>query len=127
MTLEPATAQAATVSPDGRSVAFLGARNNLGPPDCGESVCPAFALYIAGVSGKNRRRVANDTGPAGWSPDGKTLVYVARGALTLLGERQREEDDDRDGRAPPSGRRAPCLAAALILAYRGRPGPSLAT
>jgi len=30
------------------------------------------------------RRIVNDTGPAGWAPDGKTLVVVARGVLTLV-------------------------------------------
>jgi len=29
------------------------------------------------------RRIVNDAGAAGWSPDGKTLVFIAKGALTL--------------------------------------------
>jgi Tol biopolymer transport system component len=83
LTLDPSTSQTATLSPDARTVAFVGRRVIKGPPTCGESQCPAFALYLAGVSGAHKRLVANDTGPAGWSPDGKTLVFVSRGALTL--------------------------------------------
>ena len=81
--LDPSISQAATVTAGGQTVAFVGRRAPTGPPDCGESNCPAYALYVSALSGKNRRRVANDTGPAGWSPDGKTLVYVSRGSLTL--------------------------------------------
>ena len=83
VTLDPAISQAATVSPDARTFAFVGRRNPTGPPDCGEGHCPAFALYIAAASTGRPRRIANDTGPAGWSPDAKTLVFVARGTLTL--------------------------------------------
>ncbi len=83
VTLDPSTSQTATVSPGAGTVAFVGRRVIKGPPTCGESQCPAFALYLADVSGAHKRLVANDTGPAGWSPDGKTLVFVSRGALTL--------------------------------------------
>ena len=38
---------------------------------------PAAALYLARVPAPHRpRRIVNDTGAAGWSPDGKTLVFV---------------------------------------------------
>jgi Tol biopolymer transport system component len=83
VTLDPSISQAATVSPVGTSVAFVGTRPPTGAPDCGESHCPAFALYLAPATGKPRKKIVDDTGPAGWSPDGKTLVYVSRGALTL--------------------------------------------
>jgi Tol biopolymer transport system component len=83
VTLDPSTSQTATLSPDARTIAFVGRRVIKGPPTCGESQCPAFGLYLAGVSGGHKRLVANDTGPAGWSPDGKTLVFVSGGALTL--------------------------------------------
>jgi WD40-like Beta Propeller Repeat len=78
------TAHSATVSPGARMVAFVGLRISTGPPDCGEGHCPQFGLYLARVTRPHRqRRFANDTGPAGWSPDATTLVYVSRGALTL--------------------------------------------
>jgi hypothetical protein len=76
--------QTATVSPDVRRVAYVGPRVSTGPPDCGEGPCPQFGLYLASVPKPHRpRRIANDTGPAGWSPDSRNLVFVARGALVL--------------------------------------------
>jgi hypothetical protein len=82
--LDLAVSQATTVSPDSRTFAFIARRPPTGPPDCGESNCPAFALYVAPASKPGRRRrIANDTGPAGWSPDAKSVVFVVRGALTL--------------------------------------------
>ncbi len=84
LTLDIQLAQTATVSPGARTVAFIGPRLSTGPPDCGEGPCPQFALYVASISRPHRpRKVVNDTGPAGWSPDGKTLLFVAKGALTL--------------------------------------------
>jgi Tol biopolymer transport system component len=84
LTLDIQTTQTATVSPDARSVAYIGPRPSTGPEDCGEGRCPQYALYLASVPAPHRpRRVVNDTGAAGWSPDGKTLVYVHLDALTL--------------------------------------------
>jgi Tol biopolymer transport system component len=84
LTLDVETAQTATVSPNARTVAFIGPRRSTGPPDCGEGRCPQFGLYLASVLPPHRpRRIVNDTGPAGWSPDGKRLVYAAKGALIL--------------------------------------------
>jgi TolB protein len=84
LTLDIQTTQTATVSPDALSVAYLGPRPSTGPEDCGEGRCPQYALYLARVPAPHRpRRLVNDTGAAGWSPDGKTLVYVHLGALTL--------------------------------------------
>jgi hypothetical protein len=78
------TAHTATVSPGARMVAFVDLRVSTGPPDCGEGHCPQFGLYLARVTRPHRqRRFANDTGPAGWSPDATTLAYVSQGALTL--------------------------------------------
>ena len=82
--LDTSVSQAMTVSPDSRTFAFVARRAPTGPPDCGESHCPAFALYVAAAATPGRRRrIANDTGPAGWSADAKSVVFVARGALTL--------------------------------------------
>ncbi len=84
MALDIQTAQTATLSPSRRMVAYVGPRISTGPPDCGEGPCPQYGLYLARVSKPHRpRRIVNDTGPADWSPDGKHLVFVSRGALTL--------------------------------------------
>lgn len=84
VTLDLAISQGMTVSPDGRMFAFVARRPPTGPPDCGESNCPAYALYVAAAATPGRRRrLANDTGPAGWAPDAKNVVFVVRGALTL--------------------------------------------
>ena len=84
LTLDLQTTQNATVSPDGRTVAYVGPRISTGPEDCGEGRCPQFALYLARVPAPHRpRRILNDTGPAGWSPDGKTLAFVSHGVLSL--------------------------------------------
>ena len=82
--LDTSVSQGMSVSPDGQTFAFVARRPPTGPPDCGESNCPAFALYVATASRPGRRRrIANDTGAAGWAPDSKSVVFVARGALTL--------------------------------------------
>ncbi len=84
LTLDIQTTQTAAVSPDGKTVVYLGPRFSTGPEDCGEGPCPQFALFIARVPAPHRpRRIVNDTGAAGWSPDGKTLAYVHLEALTL--------------------------------------------
>jgi WD40-like Beta Propeller Repeat len=84
MTLDIQTAQTATVSPNARRIAYVGPRISTGPEDCGEGPCPQYGLYLASVPKPHRpRRIVNDTGPAGWSPTGSSLVFVARGALTL--------------------------------------------
>ena len=75
------TSSAATVSPNSRRVAFVGPRPF--SAGCGDLCEAVFALYVADLPGGQRRRVANDTGPAGWSPDGKSLVFVHRGGLAL--------------------------------------------
>ena len=84
LTLDVQTAQTSTVSPDARTIAYVGPRLSTGPPDCGEARCPQFGLYLANLSRPHRpHKLVNDTGAAGWAPDGKSLVFVAKGALTL--------------------------------------------
>jgi Tol biopolymer transport system component len=84
LAIDPQVGQTAAVSPDGRFVAYVGPRISTGPPDCGEGRCAQFGLYLASLPRPHRpRRIVNDTGAAGWSPDSKTLVFVSKGALTL--------------------------------------------
>ena len=98
LTLDIQTTQTATVSPDGNTVAYLGPRLSTGPEDCGEGPCPQYALYLARVPAPHRpRRIVNDTGAAGWSPDGKTLVYVHLGRVDAPDRRHRR----RRGRSTP--------------------------
>ena len=108
MTLDIQTAQTATLSPNRRKIAYVGPRVSTGPDDCGEGPCPQYGLYLANVPKPHRaRRIVNDTGPAGWSPDGKSLVFVSRGALTLWACQQAEDGDLHGahiatGDAPPA-------------------------
>ena len=109
MTLDIQTAQTATVSPDGKTLAFVGPRRSTGPPDCGEGRCPQFGLYLASIKAPHRpRRIVNDTGAAGWSGDGKTLAFVAKGTLTLrvvgsgVETRISTGTNVADGDAPPA-------------------------
>lgn len=82
--LDIAVSQGASVSPDGTEFAYIQTRPPTGPPDCGESHCPAFALYLTKAkTPRFRRKVAPDTGNPGWSPDSKEIIYVANGMLTI--------------------------------------------
>jgi hypothetical protein len=104
LTLDIQTAQTATVSPGARRIAFLGPRVSTGPPDCGEGPCPQYGLYLASVPAPHRpRRIANDTGPAGWSPDGTTLVFVSQGALTLWAVDSGKRTEIASGLHVPTG------------------------
>jgi Tol biopolymer transport system component len=73
--------QAATVSPNSTTVAFVGPRPSI--PGCGDVSCLVFAIYLADVTRGKLRRFAINTGPPGWSPDGKELVFVYRGGLAI--------------------------------------------
>jgi Tol biopolymer transport system component len=73
--------QSGTVSPNSKWAAFVGPRPSI--PGCGDVSCLVFALYLADVSRGKVRRFVNDTGPPGWSPDSKTLVFVYRRGLAL--------------------------------------------
>ena len=75
------TSQAATLSPNSQKVAFVAPRPST--PNCEETSCVVFALYMAAAPRWQTKKVVNDTGPAGWSPDGKTLVFAHRAALWL--------------------------------------------
>jgi len=85
MRIDIQAGQTVTVSPGAKMVSFVGPRTSTGPEDCGDSPCPQFGLYLENVAKPHHlRRIVNDTGPAGWSPDGTHIVFVSRGALTLM-------------------------------------------
>ena len=75
-----------SVSPDLSTITFVGAGpQDPGDKDCGEGVpCPRFALYIQDLrKHKEPRILVNDAGPASFSPDGKSLAFVARNRIVL--------------------------------------------
>jgi TolB protein len=84
LSIDLQTSQTATVSPNGRNIVFVGSRLSTGPADCGEGRCPQYGLYLGSVPAPHRvRRIADDTGPAGWAPDGASLVFVSKGLLQI--------------------------------------------
>ena len=75
------------VSPDLSTLTFVGPRPPIpGDKGCGEGVpCAVFALYIEDLrKHKAPRILERDTGPATFSPDGKSLAYVAKNHRIVL-------------------------------------------
>ena len=75
------------VSPDLSTVTFVGARPpDRGDKECGEGLpCPRFALYVQNLRKRTAPRIlARDAGPASFSPDGKSVVFVAPGPQIVL-------------------------------------------
>jgi Tol biopolymer transport system component len=70
-----------SLSPNGRMIAYVGRRPE--PAGCERTACEVFALYLQRVGSSQPRRVVNDAGVAGWSPDGRRLVYIHSGALNV--------------------------------------------
>jgi Tol biopolymer transport system component len=75
------------VSPDLATLTYVGSR----PPDpgdkgCGEGVpCAVFGLYVEDLRKHQRPRIlARNTGPATFSPDGKSLAFVAQNHRIVL-------------------------------------------
>jgi Tol biopolymer transport system component len=74
------------VSPDLSTIAFVGPlAPDPGDTGCGEGVpCPRFALYIQDLRTHTAPRIlVRNGGPASFSPDGKSLAFVARNRLVL--------------------------------------------
>ena len=74
------------VSPDLTTATFEGARaDDPGDKDCGEGMpCPRYALWILDLRTEgDPKLLSKDVGPASWSPDGKTLAYVAQNKIFL--------------------------------------------
>ena len=78
------TTQTATVSPDARRSRTSGRAPAPAPRTAARGGARSTGSTWQRVPAPHRpRRIVNDTGAAGWSPDGKTLVFVHRDALTL--------------------------------------------
>jgi dipeptidyl aminopeptidase/acylaminoacyl peptidase len=74
------------LSPNRSTATFVGARNpDPGDKECGEGPCQRFALFKENLLTKIKKpqRVTNDTGPAGFSPNGTQLAFVAHGGLVV--------------------------------------------
>jgi len=74
------------VAPDLSTLTFVGPRAPIpGDKGCGEGVpCPVFALYLQNLSGhKAPRLLVRDAGPATFSRDGKSLLFVNKGRLVF--------------------------------------------
>jgi TolB protein len=96
---------ATAVSPDLSTVASVGARKPIpGDKDCGEGIaCPRYALYIQDLrTHKAPRTLTRDTGPASFSPDGKSLVFVARNRLVLSPLGKGKSSSVKTGRVTPT-------------------------
>jgi hypothetical protein len=75
-----------TLSPSRSLITFVGARAaEPGDKECGEGPCQRFALYKESLLTKIKKpqKVTDDTGPAGFSPSGTQLAFVAHGGLVL--------------------------------------------
>jgi TolB protein len=79
VSIDPFTGHAATMSPNARNVVFVGP--NASAPGCGDVSCVRFALYLAQAPKWKAKKFTTDTGPAGWSPDGKSLIFVTHNRL----------------------------------------------
>ena len=75
------TSNATTVAPNSSKVAYVAPRPSL--PTCEDTSCAVYALYLADVPGGHPKRVVNDTGPVGWSPDSTRMAFVHRGTIAL--------------------------------------------
>ena len=107
---------ATAVSPDLSTVTFVGARPlDPGDKDCGEGVpCPRFALYIQDLrKHKAPRILVRDAGPASFSPDGKSLAFVAQESDRSLASRERHVESIKTGKVSPTIEHSSGLAAAL--------------
>jgi Tol biopolymer transport system component len=74
------------ISPDLSTITFEGSRPPIpGDKDCGEGIpCAKYALYIQDLRTlKDPKVVAVDAGPAAFSPDGKSLAFIANDQLVL--------------------------------------------
>jgi len=75
-----------TLSPSRSLITFVGARAaEPGDKECGEGPCQRFGLFKESLLTKIKKpqKITDDTGPAGFSPSGTELAFVAHGGLVL--------------------------------------------
>jgi Tol biopolymer transport system component len=102
------TSQTTTMSPNFRRIAYVGPRVSTGPDDCGEGPCPQYGLYLANTGKPHKiRKIVNDTGPAGWSPDSTKIAFISRGALTLYTVANGQRTSISPGEHIPTGDSSP--------------------
>ncbi len=70
-----------TLAPNGRTIALVARGSE--PAGCGGLECDVFALYLAPVSSKQTRRLVDDGGFAGWTPDSRRVVYSTGSGLVV--------------------------------------------
>ena len=113
---------ATAVSPDLSTLTFVGARPpDRGDKECGDNLaCPRFALYIHDLRKHTAPRIlARDAGPASFSPDGKSLAFVAASPSDRsLASRERHVEARQDREALPDDEQSSGLAAALSVSRR---------
>lgn len=74
------------LSPSASWLTYVGARApEPGDKECGEGPCQRFGLFLENLltKAKKPRMIVKDTGPAGFSPDGKRIVFAADGKLMV--------------------------------------------
>jgi hypothetical protein len=75
------------LAPNRATITYVGARAaEPGDKECGEGPCQRFALYKEKISPKVGKplKVADDAGPATFSPNGTQLAFVDHGGLELV-------------------------------------------
>lgn len=74
-----------TISPDGKTIAYIQTPNYLYPPSTGE-------LWLMNRDGSNRRKLVDSASHPSWHPDGKSLIYsvgVGFGSINADGTDER--------------------------------------
>lgn len=75
-----------SVAPGVSQLTYVGAREPIpGDMECGEGPCQRFGLYLESLTAKRKvpKLIVKDAGAAGFSPDGRQLVFSAGGGLVI--------------------------------------------
>jgi Tol biopolymer transport system component len=100
------------VAPNLSTLTFVGSRPPIpGDKGCGEGVpCPVFALYIQNLAQhKAPRTLVRDAGPATFSHDGKSLVFVNKGRIVFWTLKNGASRSIATGKLKPSTSAPPSL------------------